>query len=114
VIKPSIGRIVWFYHSVQDLLDEKQPLAAIVTHVHDDRMVNLSIFDKEGRTGHISGSLVPLLQDEDDEPKTGGFATWMPYQTGQAAKTDSLTPQVTEHEKLIRELFDRIVKLENR
>jgi len=77
MITPQVGKPVWFYPSRTDLDDNVQPMAAIVAAVHDDRSVNLAIFDQEGRTGHISGSLVPLLQDDDKPPAEGAFATFM-------------------------------------
>jgi hypothetical protein len=33
---------------------------------------------------------VPLMQDGDEQPWHGNFAMWMPYQKGQAAKTEAL------------------------
>jgi hypothetical protein len=90
MIKPTNGRIVWFTPGPRDAIgryDTAQPLAAIVTHVVNDRMVNLCVFDSAGNAA--ARTSVPLLQDGDDRPE-GCFAEWMPYQKGQAAKAEAL------------------------
>lgn len=80
MIEPSNGRIVLF---------GPEKLAAIVTHVHSERMVNLCVFSPEGIP--IPRTSVPLLQDEDEAPiGTHSYCQWMPYQKGQAAKTEAL------------------------
>jgi hypothetical protein len=92
MIKPSNGRVVWFTpsrvteHRIEQH-DGRQPLAAMVVHVWGDRMVNLVVFDSNGRP-HAETS-VTLLQDDDLKPEEGRFASWMPYQLGQAAKTEA-------------------------
>lgn len=89
MIKPTVGRVVWFTPLLSDdrRWDVKQPLAAIVSYVWGDRMVNLAVFGPEGtQSGQTS---VPLLQDDDAKPEAGRFASWMPYQVGQAARTEA-------------------------
>lgn len=80
MIKPTVGRIVWFYSSKAP--DTAQ--AAMVARVWDERRVNLMVVEPDGTTrGQTS---VQLLQD-DDKPDGGAFwCAWMPYQIGQAAK----------------------------
>lgn len=97
-----------------------QPWPAIIVAVHDDRTVNLAICDPHGRWLTAPGEKTPLLQDDDKPPEGGNFCQWMDFQKGQAQKTDTLTPQVLQldaerqiHEKFIRELFDRVAKLES-
>ncbi|MCP3709746.1 hypothetical protein M3I54_22645 [Paraburkholderia sp. CNPSo 3274] len=91
MIEPSIGRVVWFrpgknLRNVQT--DLKQPLAAIVCYVHGPRSVNLSVFDALGK--HHAFVNVPLLQDDDKAPDGEmPYAEWMPFQKGQAAKTEA-------------------------
>jgi hypothetical protein len=90
VIKPTVGRVVWFYPSKHDgIAHEKgKPLAAIVARVWGDRMVNLSVIDHDGNT-HARTS-VPLKQEGDDDFKVGElYCEWMPYQKGQAAKAEA-------------------------
>lgn len=78
MIKPTVGRIVWFYVNHE----AKDPRAAIIAKVHNDGLVNLGVFDEDG--GNFPYRNVPLVQE--NEPVAFGvpFCTWMPYQIGQA------------------------------
>lgn len=94
VIKPTIGRKLWYYPSdydrglllelehkpagVIEVLDEIQPCDADVCYVHGDRLVNLVVHDHFGRA--YARTSVTLLQPGDTVPNGGGYATWMPYQ----------------------------------
>lgn len=92
MISPTPGRIVWFTpphdrgqpHFPAGLVhhDRTKPLAAMIVHVWGDRMVNLVVFDSEGKSFPFTS--VGLLQDDDMKPEGGRFAAWMPYQVGQA------------------------------
>lgn len=87
MIKPTIGRVVWFWDRRPDVPRQSQAHAALVTYVHSDAMVNLAVFDADG---HIrSCTSVPLVQDDNEAP-AGLYCEWMPYQKGQAAKADAL------------------------
>lgn len=79
MIKPTIGRVVWYYPNE----DMKQPHTALVAHVWSDRCVNLACFNAMG-TPYNAESVV-LVQEGDDEP-SDGYCTWMPYQINQANK----------------------------
>ena len=93
MIKPTAGRIVWYTPSrigTDEAIahhDKLMPLAAMVVHVWSDRMVNLMVADSNGNV-HPRTS-VDLLQDDDAKPESGRFCSWMPYQLGQAAKTEA-------------------------
>lgn len=97
MIQPSNGRIVWYtparpngaYDGDSQVAhhDKLKPLAAMVVHAWSDRMVNLVVFDSNGQS-HPRTS-VELLQDDDAKPEGGRFCSWMPYQKGQAAKTEA-------------------------
>jgi hypothetical protein len=89
MIQPTIGRVVWFtpQHGTAHQNDVEQPLAALVAYVHSDRLINIGFFDQDG-VAHAASS-VALLQDDDAKPEAGRFCTWMPYQKGQAAKTEA-------------------------
>lgn len=88
MIKPSIGRKLWFwparehYESFQSQQGETfQPEDATVVYVFNDRCVNLRVTNRVGESrGETS---VVLIQDGDELP-AGRFATWMPFQVGQA------------------------------
>lgn len=90
-ITPTVGRIVWFYPDEVPMQQAAagQPLAAIVTHVHSDTMVNLAVFSPAGGTFGVTS--VDLYQGEGDRPSEtyGRFCEWMPYQKGQAAKAEA-------------------------
>lgn len=95
VILPTVGRIVWYYPSYQDLSTAQgrsaalvgamnKELAAIVTHVSEVNRINLLVIDAVGQQHPRLD--VPLYQDCEPVPDRGGYASWMPYQVGQAAK----------------------------
>lgn len=85
MIKPTIGRVVW-YHPEPNM---EQPNAALVSHVWSDTCVNLSCFDANG--SHYIATSVPLVQDEDSQRPRLNYCEWMPYQKGQAAKQDEVS-----------------------
>jgi hypothetical protein len=90
VIKPTIGRVVWFHpstHSAEAGFAPAPICAAIVAYVHSDSCVNLAVFDGNGAS-HPKTS-VTLIQDSDAAPAGGYYCEWMPYQKGQAAKTEA-------------------------
>lgn len=94
MISPTVGRVVHYRHDAQDLdmaRDVTQPMAAIVTHVWHDRMVNLVVFDASGAP--FSRTSVTLVQEGDPVP-SGRYCEWMSYQKGQAAKTEALEAQL--------------------
>lgn len=94
---PTVGRIVWYFpnREVDDIITNNyQPLAAIVAAVFDEgKHVNLRVFDADGE-GHPRRAIV-FVQADEVAPGTGpraarSYACWMPYQVGQAAKTEQL------------------------
>lgn len=94
MIKPTVGRVLWYYPAPTDNLvgnDGSQPLAAIIAHVWSDTCVNLSVFDANG-DAHSRTSV--LLVHDDHPAPASNYAEWMPYQKGQAAKTEQLEAQV--------------------
>lgn len=77
VITPEVGRHVHYYPGTAGVgLVEDQPHAAIVTHVHGPRLVNLTVFDRNGLP--VPKTSVQLQQPGDDAP-VGSFCRWMPY-----------------------------------
>jgi len=88
-IKPTVGRVVWYYpNGKMDLDAGAQPWAATIAYVHSDTCVNLGLTDPNGN--HGAATSVALVQEEDPIPHHA-FCTWMPYQIGQAAKTEHLS-----------------------
>jgi hypothetical protein len=93
MIKPTVGRMVHYYPAGTDSMavNGSDPLAAIIACVWTDTCVNLAIFDANG-IPHQKTSVL-LLQYDNPAPD-GGYAEWMPYQKGQAAKTDELEARI--------------------
>ena len=87
MISPTVGRIVWYYPP--GVSHEAAPLAAIVAKVWSDTMVNLAVFRENGDAERQTSVLL-LQGDSYGNPSGGGWCCWMPYQKGQAAKTEAL------------------------
>lgn len=93
MIKPTIGRVVWYWPALR--ARNTQPQVALVTWIHSDTMVNLAAFDANGFPEGGKGP-VQLYQETPPEGELdvnrpeGEFCEWMPYQKGQAAKTEAL------------------------
>ena len=89
MIKPTIGRRVWYWPNDYDFSkedsadpfsggDRAQPCDAGIAYVWNDRMINITVADHSGKM-HARTS-VRLLQG-DDKPMPGEpYAQWMPYQ----------------------------------
>lgn len=97
MIKPTIGRVVWLHRP--DSIDQSQPEAALVTYVHSDTCINVAGFNANG----VPFALTSVYLDQGDSPKSADvegsllavYAEWMPYQKGQAAKTEALEKAAT-------------------
>lgn len=89
MIKPSIGRIVWFFddagHYQSFQIGARQPRAAVICTVWSHRCVNLCILQPDGNPQKDPPTSIPLLQEGDAIPEHGHFCMWMPYQQQQAA-----------------------------
>lgn len=87
MIKPTVGRIVWFTPHAHSGIARigNQPLAAIITGVWSDCCINVAVFDANGITHSYTSQL--LVQEGNARPDAG-FCEWMPYQKGQAARTE--------------------------
>jgi hypothetical protein len=93
LIPPTVGRVVWYTPHHQEGFGVRlgvQPYTAQVAYVHNDRLINLIVADHEGVS--FAELRVPLLQEGDLKPAEGRFASWMPYQLGQAAKATAVSP----------------------
>lgn len=66
---PSVGRILHYYQSPSSV-----EYAAIICGVHHETLVNLVVFDREGR--HSAVLEVPLVPWGTVAPQSGHFAKW--------------------------------------
>jgi hypothetical protein len=88
-IEPTIGRIVWFFPPIDGGRHEDgQPFGSLVAGVNDDGTINLLVAARDGSP--YGAANIPLLQDGDAIDQDTAHAVWMPYQKGQAAKTEQL------------------------
>lgn len=88
-ISPTVGRMLWFWPNPRDPRSKDagtQPLAAQVAHVNEDGTVNLGVLTATGNW--TEARRVLLVQGDEPVPVYLNYATWMPYQIGQAAKTE--------------------------
>jgi hypothetical protein len=100
-ISPTPGRMVWFFADA----NQTEPLAAIVAHVWNDRMVNLAVIDKDGSP--FCRTSVHLVQPGDPGPATYPQARWMPYQVGQAKRTEQAEAKAPPSiEPTLKRLFE--------
>lgn len=104
IIKPTVGRKVWYRPSAYDLtgmgamqVSYQQPLDATIIAVWGDRCINVLVTDIAGKQfAKLSTTLVqegdnlPMHGPRDKEGNNtpGGYVEWMPYQMGQAAKAE--------------------------
>lgn len=77
MIKPTIGRQVWFWKKT--LEGDDQPEAATIVYVWNDTMVNLQAIDHIG----VARPVTSVLLHQGDEPGIGMHCAWMPYQKAQ-------------------------------
>lgn len=97
MIKPTIGRVVWFHPGVAfaeanniAFGDPEQPLAATIAYVINEQMVNLSAVDQNGKQFNVTS--VPLKQDDSDLKIGSYYCEWMPYQKEQAKLIETTRP----------------------
>lgn len=92
-IIPTIGRIVWFHPSKQDVIDgvdyKGHPLAATVVYVKNELFINLHVLDATGNAWKFED--VVLFQEAKPWDYDERCAEWMPYQRAQSEKHSNLT-----------------------
>jgi len=84
---PTIGRVVLYWPGEHDNGNnntgtDDQPMAATVSYVWNDNMVNLAIVDHDGKA---FGKTSVIMADEDTNAEAGQ-CEWMAYQKEQAEK----------------------------
>jgi hypothetical protein len=85
MIKPTVGRIVLVWRMQTE--DDSQPEAARIVFVNSDTSINVVGESKSGMRFFLPDL---HLRQEAHEQLPWPFADWMPYQKGQAAKTEAL------------------------
>lgn len=81
MMKPTIGRVVYFFGPVSRI---DRPECALVVYVHDEYMVNLAVFDHNG----VQRAETSVYSKEAPVDSNGGRWDWMPYQKQKAAVGD--------------------------
>lgn len=103
MIQPTVGRVVLYHPAANSAAiyaaADGSPVPALIARVWNDRMINIGGFDANGNP--FGATSVPLLQDDDAIPEGGNYACWMPYQKGQAAKTEALEKQITSADSAV-------------
>lgn len=86
-MKPTVGRIV-YYKSYGTPNGEYKPedRAAVVTAVHTETCIDLCVFNPTGL----------FFNQKVTQGSNGGQWDWMPYQKGQATKTDDLVKNMRD------------------
>lgn len=94
MITPTVGRKVWYHPARYDMWWPEwytQPWDATVIWVHSDTRVNVFVINPGGGTFVVTGCQLLQGEEECDEE----YCEWMPFQRGQAAKTEALEKQLT-------------------
>lgn len=111
MITPTVGRKVWFWVNSEHtsdgkMLDERQAFDATVLYVHPTGEVNLLVVDHGGIPRFEEKVLLVDPEkgawptDQHDHAGERGYATWMPYQVGQAKKEEGDANKATTHGSL--------------
>lgn len=87
--EPTIGRVVHYWPYFGEKNDRAQkvrqvmrkdeevlPHAAIITYVHNEHTVNLSVFDHDGRQYAALARMLVIGHPDNDQKREGGFASW--------------------------------------
>lgn len=95
IIEPTVGRVVHFHIAgiapPGFTTNPSNTYKADVAAVLSARLVNLLVVDSDGKPWPMQN--IPLRQPEDEAP-LGNYCEWMPYQKGQAARTEQLEKQL--------------------
>lgn len=97
MITPTVGRVVYFYvkeskYDFGHCFIAGKPHTALIVYVHSDKLINVTAFDTNGKQYPFTS--VELVQDGGQS--SGEFwCEWMPFQKGQAQKTEALEKELT-------------------
>jgi hypothetical protein len=92
MINPTVGRVVWIRNRPESL-DKSQPEKADIVYVHGIDCINVAGYNANGEPFRASSV---LLRHTDSPDREGMYAEWMPYQTGQAAKTEAAEAELAK------------------
>jgi hypothetical protein len=92
MITPTIGRMVWYWPHGREVPEGTQPFSAQIAYVHSVDVINIGYLDANGESHNAMG--VRLLQEGEAPFARTAYCEWMPYQKGQAAKTEALERQI--------------------
>ena len=94
MIKPTVGRVIWWFEhdNVTDLI--VGPMVALIADVYPSGRVTLVGWDLDGKP-RIGLKHVRIVENGDATDEDV-WAQWMPYQQGQAAKTEQLEAKLQE------------------
>lgn len=115
MIKPTVSRFVWYrpYTTpnvmVLDYAGKSQfdnglpcvmgePLPALITAVWGDDCVSVTVFDING--GSHGRPSIHLWHGEGERPTERRYCEWMPFQKGQATKTEEMEGRLREAHNL--------------
>jgi len=79
MIKPTVGRSI--HYKADPINNPELTFAAIIAAVHSDMYITLTVFGSDGVP--FARPSVQLVQDGETPPPYP-YATWMPFQVGQA------------------------------
>ena len=73
-----------------------EPWAAIVIKVWSDHLVNLVVLRPDGMVAIEANTLIKQDPNAPMQDNIRKYAEWMPYQQGQAAKSEGLVKRIEE------------------
>lgn len=96
MITPTVGRVV-LYHAPGVSMDEAWP--ALICKVNSDDNINVGGFKANGQPFADTNVMLHSDPESYGNPGGGSWAQWMPYQLGQAVKSEELEKQLAETDK---------------
>lgn len=94
-ITPTVGRVIWYWPSADVLLagaayyNPDQPMAATIAAVSPEELVNLSVYDHDGKQFAVKGVEIYEGQELAKPEDIHGFAQW-PVLSHSAVPKDSV------------------------
>lgn len=90
MIKPTVGRIVWFFEWKDGIRQPEQ--AAIITAVWSDTLINVNVFPTVGPVREERD--IELVQPDSERQSGLSWCEWMPYQVKKDTGSESGEQQV--------------------